>query len=265
MKCIDIWHICYINIALSRCRWELLRMHTLSIVARVVELEAYLPTQPGLISFSAIVRCRRMLSVYFCSPGLQTVVDYLTQPHPSQQCPPDLLLRGLLVPAWGVESGSHTTPVTHRHFLYVLKGGFTGKVISRSAKDNLTIRTTGPNVHVKAQLSRLYEEALSLLDLFLWWNNKPGQTRSDAPAWQDANGFVSVNTWTRQRTIIQFRCNTIGNKLWTQIGSQHEQVPPCRALVILFLISNLVSVSRPMHSDLAWPVQAATQLEETKA
>lgn len=71
--------------------------------------------------------CRRLLGGYFSSPGLQTVVDYLTTTHPSNHCPPDLLLRGLLVPAWGVESRSHTTPVTHKHSLPELQCDSWGK------------------------------------------------------------------------------------------------------------------------------------------
>lgn len=49
-----------------------------------------------LSSFSTIVWWRRILWGYFCSPGLQTVGDYLTTLHPFSKCPQDLLLRGYL-------------------------------------------------------------------------------------------------------------------------------------------------------------------------
>lgn len=99
-----------------------------------------------------------MLSEYMYSLGLQTVADYLTT-LPTH-CPPVLLLRGLLVPVSGVESGSHTTPVT-QSLATQAAGGFTGNVISRSAaystQDNLIICITSQ--YFKAELSRLYKEA----------------------------------------------------------------------------------------------------------
>lgn len=85
---------------------------------------------------------------------------------------------------------------------------------------------------------------------------------------QDADGLFH-STWTlcihNQRTIIQSKCNMITDKLATSISLHHGKLPPCRALVILFPKSKKLSVSQPMQSDLARPVQAATQLEETKA
>lgn len=82
--------------------------------------------------------------------------------------------------------------------------------------------------------------------------------------------FLLHSTWTQfcienLTTVVQSKCNMIGDKLTTQINLQRGKLKPCKALVILFPCSKLLSVSQPLQSDLAWPVQAATQLEETKA
>lgn len=132
--------------------------------------QAFPPNRPVPNCFSGLfVRCRRMLGGYLCSPRLQTVVDYSTTPHPSTHCPPDLLFKRFTCSCarrggvWIPYNSGYTQTLS----LAELRGDSQGKVISRSAtcsaQDNLTIWITG--LYVKAELSRLYEEASGLLVL----------------------------------------------------------------------------------------------------